>query len=154
MLEHLAGVVSRESLPDNHLLRRFECGDPLVLQETAQARDVGPRLIRGHDHGTRTLPGAGIRQTDDGDLRDTRMVDEDVLDFFGRDVLAVSDDDVLDPSGDDEVVVIDPAGEIAGAEIPVVVERFDFVVGVQVTDQHLWAARMNLAAAGGIAAES
>src|SRR5271156_1656495 len=59
VFEHLAGVISRELLPDNHLFRRFECGDPVCLQETAQAFDVGPRLICRHDDSTSTLPGAG-----------------------------------------------------------------------------------------------
>ena len=48
--------------------------------------------------GAGPLPGAGIGQTDDGDLRDAGMADENVFDLFGRDVLAVADDDVLGPS--------------------------------------------------------
>src|ERR1700744_2655585 len=60
VLEHLAGVISRELFPDHHLLGRFECGDPLGLQETAQARDVRTQLTGGHDDGTSALAGTNI----------------------------------------------------------------------------------------------
>jgi len=63
---------------------------------------------------------------------------------FGRDVLAIADDEVLGPPGNDEVVAVDPAAQITGTEIPFAVEGFGFVLTVQVTDEHLRAAGMNL----------
>src|SRR5262249_30741674 len=111
--------------------------DPLSLQEVAQARDIRPRMVGSHNDSTGTLSGAGIRQPDDRDFSDSRMADEDVLDLFGRNVLAVANDDILGSPGDDEVVVIDPAGEITGVEITIGIESFGRVLGVQVTDKHL-----------------
>ena len=73
------------------------------------------------------------------------MPDEDVLDLFGRDVLAVADDDVLGPAGDHEVLVVHPAAEVAGAEVAVVIEGFGLVFGMQIADQHLRSARSDLA---------
>ena len=70
---------------------------------------------------------------------------EDVLDLLRRDVLAVADDDVLGPAGDHQILVVDPAAEIAGAEEPLVVEGSGLVLGMQVADQHLRSARTDLA---------
>ncbi len=39
--------------------------------------------------------------------------------------------------GDDEVVAVDPAAEIAGAEVAFGVERVGLVLGVQIAEQHL-----------------
>ena len=73
------------------------------------------------------------------------MADEDVLDLLRRDVLAVADDDVLGSAGDHEVVVVEPAAEVAGAEVAVLVEGVGVVLGVQVAHQHLRSARPDLA---------
>src|SRR3546814_12607052 len=73
------------------------------------------------------------------------MAEQQVLDFLRRDVLAVADDDVLGAAGDDHVALVDPAREIAGAEITFTVESRCLIFGAQITDQHLRAARADLA---------
>ena len=50
------------------------------------------------------------------------MLVEVVLDLLGRDVLALADDDVLQPTGDRQHVALVEHAEIAGAEEAVVVE--------------------------------
>ncbi len=64
---------------------------------------------------------------------------------LGGDVLAVSDHDVLGPAGDGEVATVDPATEVAGAEIAVGIKGAGVVFRVQVAQQHLWASRADLA---------
>src|SRR3546814_16269589 len=73
------------------------------------------------------------------------MAEQQVLDFLRRDVLAVADDDVLGAAGDDHVALVDPAREIAGAEITFTVARRCLIFGAQITNQHLRAARADLA---------
>src|SRR5437764_8718217 len=75
VFEHFAGVVSRQSLPDDHLLGRFEDSDSVGLQKDAEAVDVGVLLIVGHDDSAGSLAGARVGQTDDGDLGDAGMAD-------------------------------------------------------------------------------
>jgi hypothetical protein len=74
---------------------------------------------------------------------------EQVLDLFGRDVLAVADDDVLGAPGHDEIVVVHPCAQVAGGEVAVGVEATGRVVGMQVADQHLRSAGVDLTGALG-----
>ena len=60
MLEHFAGVISRQRLPNSHLLWRFEDGDTPRLQEVTKTRHVGLRFVGGDDDGAGPLTGAGI----------------------------------------------------------------------------------------------
>ena len=95
---------------------------PLLCSSASRLATSGLGCTRGHDHRTCPLSGAVVGQADDRDFGDAGVVGEQVLDFLGRDVLAVADDDVLGPAGHDEVVVIDPAPEISGAEKPCGIE--------------------------------
>ena len=145
MLEYLACVVLRQCVPNDNLFRDLELGQALAQEQFAQVGQIGRSLIGRDDDGARPLPGALVGHADDRDLGDARMVDEHVLDFLGRDVLAVADDDVLGPAGDDQVTVVDPAAEITGPEVTLVIEGRGLVFGMQVADQHLRAARADLA---------
>ncbi|MFD0382949.1 hypothetical protein ACFQ2B_12985 [Streptomyces stramineus] len=60
------------------------------------------------------------------------MAVKEQFDLLGRDVLALADDDVLGPAGEDEVASGGEVAEIAGAEEPVGVERLGGPVGVEV----------------------
>ncbi len=117
---------------------------PWPSRNVAQIVDSGCRGRGRDDHRARPFARPRVGHPDDRHLGDVRMADEQVLDFLGRDVLAVADDDVLRSTGDDEAVAV-PAAEIPGAEVAVVVEGVGLVLGVQIADQHLGAARADLA---------
>src|SRR5690348_15959666 len=102
-------------------------------------------MIAGYDDGAGAFARALVGHSDHGDLGDTRMADEDVLDLLGRDVLSVADDDVLRSTGDHKEFVVNPAADVSGAKVPRIVERVGLVAWMQVADQHLRTARSNLA---------
>src|SRR3954465_16058062 len=62
-----------------------------------------------------------MRDADDGDPRDHRVLVEDVLDVEAWVVLPAADDYVLRPSGDVEVALLVDRSQVAGLE-PVTVE--------------------------------
>src|SRR5690349_12240372 len=70
---------------------------------------------------------------------------QNVLDFLRADVLARADDDVLLPSGDDDVALVHATPEIAHAEVAVRVEGAGVVIGMQIPDELLRPADENLA---------
>ena len=91
-----------------------------------------------HDHRGTTLAQEIVGQTDDGDVRDRRVLVEDVLDLLGGDVLAFANDDVLEPAGDrEEPVVVEPA-EVTGAKPSLVVERVGVACLVEIATTDLW----------------
>ena len=63
-----------------------------------------------------------VGKTDDRDVGDRGVGVENVLDLFGRDVLAFANDDVLEPAGDGEETVVVELAEVAGAKPALVVE--------------------------------
>src|SRR5262249_53912595 len=83
---------------------------------------------------------------DDRDFGDIDSADQQVFDFFRRNVLAVANDDVLAAARDDEIIAVDPAREIARAIKTFGIEYRRFVLGVQIPDEHLRAARAHFAA--------
>jgi len=105
----------------------------------------GPGCGGWHHNGTCSFPGPRIGQPDDGNLGYAGVAGEDVLDLFGCDVLAVADDDVLGPPGDDEVLIVDPAGEIPGAKVTLGIEGFGFILRMLVANQHLRPAGVDFA---------
>ena len=70
---------------------------------------------------------------------------EHVLDLLGRDVLALADDDVLDPAGDEDRAVRVEAAEVAGVQEPVGGERVGVERAVDVAAHHLRALHDDLA---------
>ena len=104
MLQHFAGIVLGQRVPNDDLLRDLERGDALEHRGScAGSATSGPGARFGHDHGTGTLAGARIGQADDRDFGNLRMADQNIFDFLGRDILAVANDDVLGASGHDEI---------------------------------------------------
>src|SRR4051812_34630376 len=100
MLQDFARLVLRQSIPDGDLLGYFESGYTQGIEKTAQACNVRTGLALGHDHCTGTLTCPCVGKADNGDFRNFRMADEDVLYLLRRDILSVANDDVLGPSGD------------------------------------------------------
>ena len=86
-----------------------------------------------------------VGKTDDRDVGDLRVRVEDPLDLLRRDVLALPDDDVLQPAADDEVTVGVETAQVAGAEEPVGVERVRVERGVDVALEELRPADADLA---------
>ena len=70
---------------------------------------------------------------------------EDVLDLLGGDVLAFTDNDVLDPAGESYVAVLAHDGQVAAAESSHLVERLGVQRRVPVALEELWAGDPNLA---------
>ena len=145
MLEHLARVVLRQRVDEPHLLGHLELGHAVRHQELVEVGDLGPPAAGGDNGRAGVLPGAGIGDPDDRDLRDLWMRDEDVFDFLGRDVLSVADDDVLGAACHDEVPVVGEPAQVAGAEIAGLVEGPGAILGVQVPAEHLRPAGADLA---------
>src|ERR1700743_3083672 len=144
MLQDLSRIVFRQDVPDDDLLRNFEPRDAFLLEEAAQAREVGPGCGAGDHDGAGPLSGAVVGQADDGDFGDPGVAGQNVLHLLGGDVLAVADDDVFGASGDHQAVTVDPARQVPGAEIPVGVKRLGLVLGMLVPDQHLRSSHADL----------
>ncbi|GGR40111.1 hypothetical protein GCM10010282_36060 [Streptomyces roseolus] len=82
-------------------------GEPGRAQEGRHALQGERRGAVGlFDDGADPFAALGVGEADDGGVDDGRVSVEQVLGLLGRDVLAFADDDVLLPSGEDEV----PAG--------------------------------------------
>ena len=77
----------------------------------------------GDDPGRDDLAVLGVGQADDGDLGDGRVVVEELLDLGRVDVLAAPDDQLLAPADDPVVAVVAAAGQVAGVEPAVGVDR-------------------------------
>src|SRR5690349_2113454 len=122
MLQHLARVILRQGIPDLHSFRNFELGHAFAHQQLAYTVEVRRRLVGGHNDRARAFAGALVGDTDDCDLRNARVADQDVLDLLGGDVLSVADDDVLGPARDHQILVVDPTAQIPCAEVTLLVE--------------------------------
>ena len=123
VLEHLAGGVARQDVDDLELLGQ-------LLDHQPGAAQVGDHLVEGqrqrgigelHD-GADPLARVRIGHADDGDVGHLGVRVEEVLHLLGRDVLTLADDDVLEPTGDDEVAALVEPTQVAGAEEAVLVE--------------------------------
>ena len=109
--------------------------------------DVGARG-RDDDGGDEFAP-FGLRDADDADLLDARMLAERGLHLVGLDRFAAGADHLLDPADDRKnAVVVEPA-DVAGAE-PVVLEDLCGQVGpFPVAHHDVGAANENLAGLAG-----
>src|SRR5579871_1100705 len=144
LFAHLAGGVAREGVDVLDLLGHGLAAQALGLEprtrldECERGRTVGV----AHD-GAHPFTGPPVGQADDRHVGHRGVGEQEVLDLLGGDVLAVADDDVLEPSGDaHEPLVVDHA-EVAGPEPPV--GDGGRVQGrVDVAHHHLWCTRLEL----------
>ena len=83
--------------------------------------------VGGHDERDHHLAAVLVGDAEHGDVGDRGVRVEHVLDLLGRHVLALADDDVLDPAGDEDRAVRVEAAEVAGVQEAVGGER----VGVE-----------------------
>ena len=77
------------------------------------------------------------------------MARDQLLDLAHADLLALADDDVLQPAGDAQVAAASTPAEVAGAEPAVGGEGVGVERGVGVADEALRAARLHLAFGAG-----
>ncbi len=98
-----------------------------------------------HDH----LAAVFVGDAEHRDVGDRRVRVEHVFDFLGRDVLALADDDVLDPAGDEDRAVLVEAAEVAGVQEAVGGERVRVERAVDVAPHHLRALHDDLALSPG-----
>jgi hypothetical protein len=117
LLQHFAIWVSGE-LVNKHKSPRDFVGGELI---DAMGSEIGPveRRAGGHDEGDRHLFEHGIRRPDDRGLRDARVPVEGLLDLFGVDFLARSNDEILAAAEQGDVAGLVDAREIARPEPPV-----------------------------------
>ena len=111
--------------------------------DVAQRRRVG--RVLGHDERDDHLAAVVVGDAEHGDVGDLRVRVEHVLDFLGRDVLALADDDVLDAAGDDDRAVLVEARHVAGVQPAVGGERVRVERAVDVAAHHLRAFHDELA---------
>ena len=93
--------------------------------------------ILGGDHRAGALALLRVGQADDRDVADLGVGVEHVLDLLGADVLALADDDVLEPAGDGDVAVGVDVAQVARAEPPLVVEGIGVERAVEVAAEEL-----------------
>src|SRR5688572_7286911 len=74
------------------------------------------------DDGTYPFAARRVGQPDDGHVADLRVFVDQILDFLRTDVLALANDDVLEPAGDHHVAVGIEMPDVARAEETVLVE--------------------------------
>src|SRR5262245_39753787 len=145
VLADLARRHARQLVDDDEVLRTLLTREPRALEEAADLREV--YRLRGPEHheGTPLLASLAARHRDDRHVGHRRVARQDVLDLFRTDVLARADDDVLLPSGDHQVAPVHAAPEVAHAEVAVLVEGADVVLGMHISEELLWPADEDLA---------
>ena len=90
---------------------------------TISSKVSGLGALGGLDDRADPLAAFGVGEADDRDVLDLRVRVEQVLDLLGADVLALADDDVLEPAGEHDVPVVADVAQVAGPEEAVGVER-------------------------------
>src|SRR5579859_4643936 len=98
---------SLRNLPDGQLA--------LVGQVVPQFGEGDVDRASRHDRRARPLAGHGVRNADDGNVRDLGVGQQGLLHLPRADVEPATDDDVLDPPGDPEVSVLVEPADIPGS---------------------------------------
>src|SRR4051812_14648551 len=126
VLQHLVeGLVARQLVDDFEALRDLLAHQPGRgagldhLVERQRLRTVGGWF----DHSAHEFSAFGVGQPDHGDVTDLGVVEQHVLQLARGDVLALTDDDVLQAPGEAEMAVGTQHADVAGAEPPVGVVR-------------------------------
>src|SRR5439155_155821 len=124
---------------------------PRELARLEEAHQLGERrriaLVGGHDEGARALAEPRVRHGHDRHALDLRVLDEEVLDLPGAELLAGADDDVLHAPGDGEVALGVEDAQVPGAEEAALVEGVGVEARVAVAEEQLRAPRPDLALA-------
>ena len=125
VLEDLAAGVAREHVDDLELLGDLLHHEPGGAAVSTIASRSSERAAPSRSTTTAhaALAALGVGQADHRDVGDLGVREEQVLDLLGRDVLALADDDVLEPPATVRLPCSSTRAEVAGAEVAVVVER-------------------------------
>src|SRR5581483_9250250 len=115
-LADLADVVGRQRVrPQPPRGRHLEVGE-VPGGEVPQLGDRD-RAAGVDDHGGgHDLAEVGLGPAADGHLPDGGVLEQDVLDVGGGDVLAAADDEVLQPAGDEQIAVGVDVADVAGVD--------------------------------------
>src|SRR4051812_33790552 len=114
------------------------------VDHLVEGQHVATLARRLHDCAHQLAP-LGVGEPDDGDVADLRVVEQHVLELTRGDVLALADDDVLQPPGEPEMAVRPQHADVAGAEPALVVVRLLRRLLVGVAAAHDRAAHADLA---------
>src|ERR1700722_9122653 len=137
------GRARQLSLEVNHLRHLV----PRELLATVRAQHVlGERCVRLYDDGAVDgFDPTRVRYSEDSGLEHVRMGVDDLLDFFGVDVVAAGLHHVLAPVHDVEETVLVELADVAGQE-PGVAKRLLGLLGpIEVADGDLWPPQRYLA---------
>src|ERR1700691_640524 len=107
----------------------------MLTQELQEVLE--PNIAVGLDEGADPLAEDGIRHRYDRDIGQPGQRYDEVLDLFGRDVLAAPDDALLQAPRETQEAVGVHAADVPGAAPSVRRERLDIVAGVDVPDDEL-----------------
>ena len=108
---------------------RESFGDVTQLDRRCVGREADDRA--------RVLAEPGVRRGDHCQLRDLGQCRDGFLDLRGGEVLAASDDHVVQPVGDREEAVVVEHAHVAGAVPAVVVERAVVQRRIRVADEEV-----------------
>ena len=122
-LEDLAGGVAGQDVDDLDRLGALVVRQALSGEGDDLVGVDGLARLRSHD-GVHGLDPLGVRDAEDGDLGNLRVGGDDALDLGAVDVLAATDDHVLDPVEDIDEALVVGAAEVAGAQPAVLGDRF------------------------------
>src|SRR5688572_10028700 len=112
VLQHLADLIARKRVQSNPLLGDLLNHEPRRSQVRGQLFDwQRQRRVGGDDHGAATLAAHGIGHADDRHLTHGRVLEEQVFELLRADVLALADDDVLQPADYLEIAIAVLTGE-------------------------------------------
>src|ERR1700733_7338897 len=119
-LEHLAGGVAGDGVEDLHLLGQLLHHEVVALEKGHHVLEAEWSLgfVEG-DHGTAALTDSGVGQADDGHIPYGRVREQQVLDLLGTDVLAISNNYVLEPSDDGEESLLVEGPQVTGLDVTV-----------------------------------
>ena len=126
----------REDVEEVNVLRNLEPGD-LVLAEHLNVMLRKRNAVGRNDECSRLFAVLLRGAADDRNVLHAGHRAEEVLDFLGRDVLAASDDEILEASGDVVVAVLVHAADVAGVEPAVRVDALRRLLGHLVVAEHV-----------------
>ncbi len=103
LFAYFAAGGHRQRIHQLDTFRIFELGDSQLFEEGNKIPNTGVRARLGYDEGAGALAQALVGIAHDRYSPDHRMLEKQILNFRGTDVLAAANDDVLAPANDSEV---------------------------------------------------